>query len=119
MRTRTALTTALLAGMLAAPAAFAGDMEWSQLDTDSDGMLSREEAMGHTALSSNFAQADTDRDGMLSSAEYKAWQGRNGNKGDRMDHSEMRDGMNDSSTDDGRMGDTRQRGDDSGDDDML
>lgn len=119
MRTKTALTTALLAGMLAAPAAFANNMEWNQLDTDSDGMLSREEAMSDTTLSSNFAQADSDRDGMLSSAEYEAWQGKNGNKSDRMDHSGMRHDMNDSSTDDGRMGDTRQRGDDSGDDDML
>lgn len=78
-----------LSAALAMPMAFAQDpqtgdaddmasqaqpqLTWADLDTDGDGVLSREEAAAHPALGSVFDQADSDGDGKLTADEYRAY----------------------------------------------
>ena len=69
-----------LALLLAAGAAFAqqspppastgtSSMDYSKLDTNGDGVISKDEAKGDPTLSSQFSTLDADKDGKLSSAE--------------------------------------------------
>ncbi len=69
-----------LAIVLAAGAAFAQQspapaatgttsMDYSKLDTNGDGVISKDEAKGDPALSSQFSTLDADKDGKLSSSE--------------------------------------------------
>ena len=50
-------------------------ISWSQLDTDGDGKLSKEEAAPVDSLSQAFDSADADKDGALTADEYKAYLG--------------------------------------------
>jgi EF hand len=73
------LKVSALALMLAAGAAFAQQsppattgapaMDYSKLDTNGDGVISKDEAKGDPTLSSQFATLDADKDGKLSSSE--------------------------------------------------
>jgi EF hand len=68
-----------LAIVLAAGAAFAqqtppaptgtSSMDYSKLDTNGDGVISKDEAKGDPSLSSQFSTLDADKDGKLSSSE--------------------------------------------------
>jgi hypothetical protein len=52
----------------------ATDQQWpefSTLDTNGDGYVSREEAQSNTTLSGSFSDLDTDKNGSLSSSEYQ------------------------------------------------
>lgn len=59
----------------AAPAEQATDnrVTWSDLDADSNGSLTKEEAASVPALSQVFDDADADKDGALTPDEYKAF----------------------------------------------
>jgi hypothetical protein len=70
----------------AASAASAKRVNWSQLDSDKDGKLSKAEAAPVKGLSKVFDQADANKDGALTADEYKAYlaahvQGSQGNSG--------------------------------------
>jgi len=70
----------------AASAASAKRVNWSQLDSDKDGKLSKAEAAPVKSLSKVFDQADANKDGALTADEYKAYlaargQGSPGNSG--------------------------------------
>jgi Ca2+-binding EF-hand superfamily protein len=54
---------------------------FQQLDANSDGRVTREEALAWVAT--RFGQADADRDGALSLAEFQAVQGPRGDRPDR------------------------------------
>lgn len=71
-----------LAALLAAGAAFAGDppapassttgaqsTDYSKLDTNADGVISKDEAKADPALSAQFGELDADKNGTLSSSE--------------------------------------------------
>jgi hypothetical protein len=85
----TLLKIAALAAVLAPPAAFAEDypsspsqpgmsgsgsqsMDYTKLDTNGDGKISKDEAATDPTLSSNFSKLDKDKDGTLSSTELSA-----------------------------------------------
>jgi Ca2+-binding EF-hand superfamily protein len=77
------LKVTALAAVLAAGAAFAqqtpppasntnadtSSMDYSKLDANGDGVISKDEAKGDANLSAQFSTLDTDHDGKLSSAE--------------------------------------------------
>lgn len=67
--------TALLAGLiLASGLAMAGDKskapEFSELDTNRDGAVSKKELRAHQDLVAHFQDADVDRDGLLTRSEF-------------------------------------------------
>ncbi|WDE04391.1 EF-hand domain-containing protein [Thalassomonas viridans] len=64
------LTAAALA--TTAHAAKAKD-NFSQLDNDQNGVITKGEASGDTELTNNFNQWDKDQDGQLSKEEYSAY----------------------------------------------
>ncbi|WDD98087.1 EF-hand domain-containing protein [Thalassomonas actiniarum] len=66
------LATAAFSLTTAANATQAKD-NFSQLDSDKNGMISMGEASGDTELTNNFKQWDKDRDGQLSKEEYTAY----------------------------------------------
>lgn len=51
------------------PSADTSSMDYSKLDTNGDGVISKDEAKGDANLSSQFSTLDTDKDGKLSSSE--------------------------------------------------
>lgn len=51
----------------------AGQQGWADLDTNGDGMISKEEAAANAGLSQIFEQADADADGSLTQDEYKSF----------------------------------------------
>jgi hypothetical protein len=50
-----------------------GGQTWADVDTDSDGAISAQEAQVNAGLSQIFAQADADHNGKLTPDEYKAY----------------------------------------------
>ena len=64
-------TTAILAALLAGAAAAAGDApEFTVIDKDKNGYVSREEARTAPEIMELFARVDSNKDGQLSTAEY-------------------------------------------------
>ncbi|HSX64359.1 MAG TPA: EF-hand domain-containing protein [Pseudoxanthomonas sp.] len=51
----------------------AGQQGWADLDTDGDGMISKQESAANAGLSQIFDQADGDADGSLTQDEYKSF----------------------------------------------
>lgn len=51
----------------------AGQQGWADLDTDGDGMISKQESAANAGLSQIFDQADGDADGNLTQDEYKSF----------------------------------------------
>jgi Ca2+-binding EF-hand superfamily protein len=47
---------------------------FSQLDTNRDGQISREEAQRHSSLEAKFDQADADHNGNISQSEFSAFE---------------------------------------------
>ena len=84
----TLIKVAALAAVLSIPAAFAEDypsspaaqpstpstqaVDYSKLDMDGNGKISKDEAAADPTLSASFSKLDTDRDGSLSSTELSA-----------------------------------------------
>ena len=74
------IKVAALAAMLTCAAAFAGEKateattnewpEFSALDQNGDGSISKDEAKAQSLLASRFSEVDDDRDGRLSATEY-------------------------------------------------
>jgi osmotically-inducible protein OsmY len=62
----------LLVSFFPVAAALAQDAQFSALDRNADGYLSRFEAAGEPEIARRFAQFDTDKDRRLSRAEYAA-----------------------------------------------
>ncbi len=56
-----------------APQAEQGQVTWADLDVDSDGKLSGEEAGGLPALAQVFSDVDADSDGFVTPDEYQAY----------------------------------------------
>jgi hypothetical protein len=52
-----------------APSADTSSMDYSKLDANGDGVISKDEAKGDANLSAQFSTLDTDHDGKLSAAE--------------------------------------------------
>lgn len=50
---------------------------WAEVDTNSDGNISKEEAAANPGLSQVFDQADANADGSLTADEYKAFVSKN------------------------------------------
>lgn len=73
MKKFAALTT--IAALAMAPAAFAGDKSFADIDTDADGFLSLSEiqVVKPEVTADDVAAYDTDGDTMLSEAEFEAW----------------------------------------------
>jgi hypothetical protein len=72
------IKVAALAALLASTAAFAADPntdnalpEFSTLDTNGDGALSKDEAKEQSLVASRFGELDGDKNGTLSSDEYE------------------------------------------------
>jgi len=63
-----------LIGLLAAAPAFAGEMDFSKVDADGDGMVTMEEASaaGWEWSAEDFAAADANADGSLNAEEFAA-----------------------------------------------
>jgi hypothetical protein len=57
----------------AAPAQNAPKIDFSTLDKDVDGKLSKEEALAVVELDASFDRLDTDRDGSVSPTEFSHW----------------------------------------------
>ena len=81
----TLIKVAALAAVLSIPAAFAADypsspaaqpstqtVDYSKLDMDGNGKISKDEAAADASLSASFSKLDTDKDGSLSSTELSA-----------------------------------------------
>ncbi|WP_454832264.1 EF-hand domain-containing protein [Pseudoxanthomonas wuyuanensis] len=51
----------------------AGQQGWADLDTNGDGMISKQESAANAGLSQIFDQADADADGSLTQDEYKSF----------------------------------------------
>ncbi|MBL8264260.1 MAG: EF-hand domain-containing protein [Xanthomonadaceae bacterium] len=62
----------------ATPAAAPAKKTWSELDTDKNGSLSKEEAGNIPSLQAVFDQADSNADGALTGEEYKTYLASNG-----------------------------------------
>ena len=60
-------------GATPATAASGKAVNWSDLDADKDGKLSKTEAAPVNSLTKAFDKADADKDGLLSTDEYKAY----------------------------------------------
>ncbi|MBD7922088.1 EF-hand domain-containing protein [Xanthomonas bonasiae] len=60
-------------GQPAQSGASGGGQTWADVDTDSDGAISKQEAQVNAGLSQIFAQADADHNGKLTPDEYKAY----------------------------------------------
>jgi len=87
-----AMHTLFVGALLAAPLVFAQaakmdgapgnssraslDASMARLDTNNDGMLSRDEAKGNKRLAKAFDRIDSNKDGMLSRDELVAFQGK-------------------------------------------
>lgn len=77
----TLLAAALICGLVqaqtpaekATPAQTAAKIDFSTLDKDVDGKLSKEEALAVVELDANFDRLDTDRDGSVSPTEFSHW----------------------------------------------
>jgi len=54
-------------------AAHAGKMDFTSLDQNKDGRVSKAEAQSHMELTSSFATLDTDSDSHLSQMEFGKW----------------------------------------------
>lgn len=65
----------LTSGAALAESADSGTSFWDQLDTDKDGLISREEASSMEGLAPLFDKIDTSKDGKLDSTEMKAIHG--------------------------------------------
>lgn len=48
---------------------------WTQLDTNQDGYISRDEAAANVELSDAFQDQDQNADGQLSAEEFSSWEG--------------------------------------------
>ncbi len=63
-----------LAALGLGAAAYAGDMEkktsFNELDANSDGLLTQEEAAADEKISADFTTADANQDGYVTAAEY-------------------------------------------------
>ena len=81
----TSIKIAALAAVLSIPVAFAADeypstqtqpgaqsVDYSKLDMNGDGKISKDEAATDPTLSYNFGKLDKDRDGSLSATELSA-----------------------------------------------
>ena len=68
------LASALLAAVIAAPAASssAPDSQWATLDADSNNSLSKTEANNDPEMAAIFDAADSNQDGQLTREEYLA-----------------------------------------------
>ncbi len=60
-------------GQPAQSGASGGGQTWADVDTDSDGAISKQEAQVNAGLSQIFSQADADHNGKLTPDEYKAY----------------------------------------------
>ncbi|KAF1711448.1 hypothetical protein CSC70_05975 [Pseudoxanthomonas kalamensis DSM 18571] len=58
-------------------AATDSQMDWAQIDADSDGSITREEAAASPGLAQVFERADADADGKLTPEEYRGFVGKN------------------------------------------
>ena len=56
-------------------AALAGSTGFEALDSDTDGYVSKTEALGDKDLSSNWDKVDANQDGMIDSSEYSVFAG--------------------------------------------
>jgi hypothetical protein len=65
-------TLSLIAGILLATAASAQDSQWTTLDSDSNGSLSKTEASNDPEMAAIFEAADSNQDGQLTREEYTA-----------------------------------------------
>lgn len=63
-----------LIGLVSASSAFAMDLEFSNVDLDSDGAISMEEAAQYPELMQQFKDLDSNKDGQLSEQEFAAAQ---------------------------------------------
>lgn len=62
----------------ATPATTTSRKNWSDLDVDKNGSLSKDEASSVPSLQAVFDQADSNGDGALTGEEYKTWLASNG-----------------------------------------
>jgi Ca2+-binding EF-hand superfamily protein len=69
----------ILAALGLGATAYAGDMDttksFNDLDTNKDGLLTKEEAAADQSISAEFTTADTNQDGYVTAAEFDAVQG--------------------------------------------
>ena len=63
---------AALVALLSSPAAFAQMPEFAELDTNSDGTITKEEAKANPEVAAKFDELDSDKNGSLSQAELQA-----------------------------------------------
>ena len=74
------IKVAALAALLSVGTAFAQEpatggtesMDYTKLDANGDGKISKDEAVGDASLSANFDALDADKNGSLSASELKA-----------------------------------------------
>jgi Ca2+-binding EF-hand superfamily protein len=67
------ITNAIIAALLASGSAAAADApEFTSIDKDKNGYVSREEARTTPEIMELFARVDSNKDGQLSAAEYSA-----------------------------------------------
>jgi hypothetical protein len=56
---------------------------WTDIDGDTDGRISRDEAKGNAGLDSRFATVDADGDGFVTQEEYRAYYTANASQGEQ------------------------------------